>query len=449
MQTEPTSQPGGGAAKLSRAWPRGKDRGGARAVVACAAVIAGVVVPGPTGPDAAETAIACGGQYTVARGDTLFSIAALAYGNGEHFRVLFDVNQDILSSSDSIDVGNVLVVPCLDGNEVGSKPLVMPVARSVTLQAPGEDHAALATQPARAIVPAVANAPGTAAPIEVSLGGNSPALHSPASGSLAPDSQAFAASVTVSTNREIVLLAGSLAPFADESLPQGGLLTELIARALQVVVPDWRYRIGFTGNWSSYTPSRANGETFDIGFPAIRPDCGPGAFKSELTQQACDSYVYSRPILMAEIAYYGRSGDPVVAETSTLALAGHRLCSADQPLEATWNPANPSALYSPEEPVPALDRCLGHLADGQTDVVMGLKSDADAAISRLGLGNSVSEIDGLRSTRTLHAFALKDDAYAREVLKALDRGIGDLMISGRWFEIVASHETDRFAFLTK
>jgi hypothetical protein len=63
----------------------------------------------------ARTPIACGTFYTVARGDTLFKIAERAFGNGRLYKQIFEANNNVLPNSASVEIGNELLIPCLDG----------------------------------------------------------------------------------------------------------------------------------------------------------------------------------------------------------------------------------------------------------------------------------------------------------------------------------------------
>ncbi len=63
----------------------------------------------------AKPPIACGTIYTVARGDTLIKIAERAFGNGLLYKQIFEANSNILPNSASVDIGNELLIPCLDG----------------------------------------------------------------------------------------------------------------------------------------------------------------------------------------------------------------------------------------------------------------------------------------------------------------------------------------------
>jgi len=63
----------------------------------------------------AKPPIACDTIYTVARGDTLIKIAERAFGNGLLYKQIFEANSDILPNSASVEIGNELLIPCLDG----------------------------------------------------------------------------------------------------------------------------------------------------------------------------------------------------------------------------------------------------------------------------------------------------------------------------------------------
>ncbi len=63
----------------------------------------------------AKPPIACDTIYTIERGDTLFKIAERAFGNGFLYKQIFGANSDILPNSASVEIGNELLIPCLDG----------------------------------------------------------------------------------------------------------------------------------------------------------------------------------------------------------------------------------------------------------------------------------------------------------------------------------------------
>jgi len=54
------------------------------------------------------------GSYTVQSGDTLWSIAQAAYGNGSKYQEIFEANKDLLGHPDRIIPGQKLLLPDLE-----------------------------------------------------------------------------------------------------------------------------------------------------------------------------------------------------------------------------------------------------------------------------------------------------------------------------------------------
>ena len=63
---------------------------------------------------AAQDRAVCGSLYRVAPGDTLREIALRAYGTGD-YQAIFEANRDTMTSVSRIEVGDELLIPCLDG----------------------------------------------------------------------------------------------------------------------------------------------------------------------------------------------------------------------------------------------------------------------------------------------------------------------------------------------
>ncbi len=63
-------------------------------------------------PDAAEAQEACS-VYTVKAGDSLGAIAVKFYGNVQKFPIIFEANRNILTSPNTIKVGQRLAIPNL------------------------------------------------------------------------------------------------------------------------------------------------------------------------------------------------------------------------------------------------------------------------------------------------------------------------------------------------
>ncbi len=69
----------------------------------------------------AQPLATCWAVHVVERGDTLFEVAERAYGNGWLYRQIFEANRDLLPDERSIEVGDQLLIPCLDGTGPGTR----------------------------------------------------------------------------------------------------------------------------------------------------------------------------------------------------------------------------------------------------------------------------------------------------------------------------------------
>jgi hypothetical protein len=75
------------------------------------------------------------------------------------------------------------------------------------------------------------------------------------------------------------------------------------------------------------------------------------------------------------------------------------------------------------------------------------KSEADEQLRQPGMIGSVAEIAGLETARTLHALVSKKNPDGQAHLERINRGLAELMASGKWFEVVAAHQGGQFALL--
>jgi polar amino acid transport system substrate-binding protein len=362
---------------------RNAARALARAVGAVALAIA-VLAMVPTA--AAQEPLLCGTLYQVRPGDTLHSIAVRAYGQGNYLAI-FEANRDILPNATRIEIGQQLLIPCLDGTG--------PQSRSEILPAP-------ATTPE-------------------------------------PQAGAPAALAAIPPDREVALLTGpDFSPFVDPALPEGGLTTELIRLALERAAPGRPYRIILANSWEGHLDLLAKGE-FDLGFPWYRPDCARAERLGAAAQRRCVDFVFSEPLLELSIAWYARAGDPITGAAVPEALAGRRLC---RPASYFTFDLRQAGLVPPDTTLvfpPAAEDCFVLLEAGVVDAVTLARAAAEAEIARLGLAGRVAEIPGLASVQTLHVIAPKASPEARAFLALIDQGLAELRDSGRWFEVVARH----------
>ena len=351
-----------------------------------AAVVVAVATPAP-----AQESIPCGRLYRVQPGDTLHSIAVRAYGQGDYLAI-YEANRDILPSVTEIEIGDQLLIPCRDGSG--------PRTRAEFVAAPG-----------------AGGVPGTNTP-----GGTR-----------------AAALAAIPPDREIRLLTGpDFAPFVDPSLPDGGLVTEIVRIALDRAVFGRPVSISVGEDWSAHLDALEAGR-FDLGFPWYRPDCNSAARLGPSMQRRCEDFVFSEPLYEVGIAWYTRAGDALAEVDDHAALRDHRLCRPATyftfDLLEEGLTASTATLVFPS----TAEECLVLLEAGVVDAVSLARSVAEPEITRLGLEGRVAEIEGLASVETLHAIAHESGVEARAFLSALDSGLAEIRESGRWFEVVARH----------
>ena len=82
---------------------------------------------------------------------------------------------------------------------------------------------------------------------------------------------------------------------------------------------------------------------------------------------------------------------------------------------------------------------------GQIDVVTLVKSEGDEQLRQLGVTKAIAEIRGLESGQTLHALVSKQNPNGLAQLELINRGLAELMATGKWFEVVAFHQGRQFA----
>ena len=337
----------------------------------------------------AQERIACGSVYRVAPGDTLNRIAVRAYGTGD-YQAIVEANRDILTNLAHIDIGDELLIPCLDGTRPRTR---------------AED---------------LARASGTAA-------------------DSADPAPTATASVIMPDDVGIAFLTGSdFAPFVHPALPEGGMITELVRLAMSRAAPERTIKIALVKDWSAHLDLLEDG-TFDLGFPWYRPDCSKADKLGASMRRRCAEFDFSDPLFEVAIGYYVRAGDPLADVEGYDQLSGRRIC---RPANYFTFDLEQEGLVAPNATLiiaPAVSDCFIWLEQGKVDVVTLSKLLAVNEITRHGLDGRVAEIPALASVQTLHAVAPKNHPDGRAYLDLVNAGLTELQASGRWFEVVSRH----------
>ncbi|HSF94137.1 MAG TPA: transporter substrate-binding domain-containing protein [Thermohalobaculum sp.] len=360
-----------------------------KAVLGALALTASTIVPAPVASQTPE--IACGTLYKAKSGDTLHKIAVLAYGTGEYGPV-FQANRDLLPNPSSLQVGQQLLIPCRDGS--GPQTRADALASAADAAAPAADNTAPAP--------------------EITL-------------------------AAVVADADVNMLTGSdFAPFSDQRLPEGGMVTELVKLALDRAAPEHPAKVTFVNDWSRHLDLLGSG-AFEIGFPWYKPDCTQAERLSESIRARCTGFVFSDPIYAVSMGYYVRSGDALTAAETHDALEGKRLCRPAGYFTFDLDQADLREPRVTRVVPPTAADCFTLLMQGEVDVISLSASLAEPQISRLGLVGHVVEARQLATSQTLHAVASESSPEGRAYIEMLNAGIADLLSSGRWFEVASRH----------
>ena len=238
-----------------------KTTTGLAAVVATSAGLLGVSTQQAQAQELCST-------YAVVSGDTLSQIANRADLRGG-FQRLFDANRDVLSSPNRIEIGQVLKIPCADGSlpQAGDAGAV-PVVQASTEPAP------VTSTPAR--------------PLRIAT-------------------------------------ATGYAPFTDEGLPGGGMITQMVDRSMLLGNADQAYDLTFINDWGSHFELTEIG-AIDMVFPWFKPDCSRVELLGEASQYRCNAFNHSDPFYELFVDFYTLNDSEYAGATSHSDLFGARIC---------------------------------------------------------------------------------------------------------------------------
>ncbi len=315
-----------------------------------------------------------------------------------------------------------------EGEPVTAEPEDAGRTQTASLAAPS----GAATLPATAPRPAAQPAPGR--PLAAPVGASGSGLFLPG----ATREPASAPTSGAAPGGGIRLLSGHFAPYAAPDLPQQGMLSEVVVRALAIAAPGRPAEIAFVNDWQAHLDILLPQGAFDLGFPWFRPDCGSARLGAAL-RELCNRYLWSEPLHELVVGYFMRAGNPLVAAADPEALRGLTLCrpAAGGVFDLEQRGLGPDAvrLVRPQ----SAEDCFRALMAGEVDVVTFEVAALERAVAVSGLVGQVREAVDLADLLTLHALAPRANPLARPYITLLNRGLRDMRESGEWFTLVARH----------
>lgn len=344
---------------------------------------------------AAQAQEACS-SYTVVAGDNLRYIARAAYGDADLYRLIYDANvEKIGEKADLIEIGVTLELPCDPKSETAA----------ATADAPS------AADPAPETVTPVAATVETAAP---------------------------EAQPATPAEKPIAMVTGNgYAPFTDETLPGGGMMTQLVEMATFRADPGIAYNISFINDWQAHIDALLPSGAYDLSFPWIRPNCEAGML-SPGDQARCTDFAFSAPFYEIVDGFFAARDSGLLEVTSATGFNGKRICRPEGyttgVLDAAGLTAPAITLVRAED----AEDCFRALAAGEVDLVSVDAEVGDAAVAKLGLISTVGTNPHLSTIVSLHVIAHKSNPKAVAMLGQLDAGLIEMYQSGEWYEIVST-----------
>ncbi|MFZ0096957.1 MAG: transporter substrate-binding domain-containing protein [Gemmobacter sp.] len=333
---------------------------------------------------ASQAQVACE-QYRATVGDTLLGIAMKAYGTKEYQKIYGANREAIGSNPDLLRVGTLLTIPCADGS----------LPATAEQQAP--DAETIAAQAARVAEQAKAQ---TAMPITLITG-------------------------------------NGFLPFTDERLPGRGLFTELVETSVLRADAEQKLNVIFINDWASHLDTLLPLMAFDGSFPWTKPDCSQPAALSADDRYRCENYNFSEPFYEVVDGLFSRKGSGFAEALSHDELKGTRICRPEGLSTAhlaSVGLAEPDVTFLRPERVAT---CFEALMAGQVDIVAVESQQATDTIAMMKLQDEVVENPNLGEVNALHVVVHKQNPRGREVLDVLNAGLGNMLESGEWYEIVS------------
>jgi ABC-type amino acid transport substrate-binding protein len=329
--------------------------------------------------------------YTVLAGDNLRYIARAAYGDADMYRVIYDANVSVIGEkADLIEIGSTLDLPC--------DPNVTATAAPAATEAATETVTTVAATPEP-----VSETPAAPMPKPISF-----------------------------------VTGNGYAPFADEMLPGGGMMTQLVEMAVFRADPGISYNLTFVNDWQAHLDALLPSGAYDLSFPWVRPDCETSAMLSPGDQARCDDFVFSGPFYEIVDGFFAMRDSGLGAVTKYADFEGKRIC---RPEGYTTGVLEAAGLMTSKitltRPVDAAD-CFQALAAGDVDLVSMDAEVGDSVLAKLGLTEKVEQNQHLMTLLSLHVIAHKSNQHAVDMIGQLDAGLIEMYESGEWYEIVSS-----------
>lgn len=319
----------------------------------------------------------CGRVYTVLAGDTLSQLASRAFGDTTAFMRFYNDSRNAASlgtNPNRISIGATLYLPPCPGQ--GS--VLAPAATNDTGHSQGHDP--------------------------------------------------FNPNIDVVT-------ATDFAPFTDEDMEFGGMLTAVVREAFDRSPADRKASIVFINDWGAHLNTLLPDQKYDFAFPWYRPDCSDPSALSAAMRPRCD-LIWSSPLFSVIIGFYTLSTASNIPRDFA-DLRGKSLCrpAGYFTFDLEKNGLIPGQTIKLVRPNAVAD-CFELLEEGEVDFVTINRFTAEKAIASAGLDGLVIPIDTIVTSQDLHLVSHKSNRAAVRLTNQFNEGLAALENSGRLSSII-------------
>jgi polar amino acid transport system substrate-binding protein len=333
----------------------------------------------------------CGIDYVIKEGESLADIATRVYNNTSQWTLIYYANQDrIGANTQLLSPGQSIRVPCMAGSSSQA-------AISASLEA-----------------------------------------------AQSPPSAGDDMEISPTIRRIEFLTADGFAPFTDRALANGGMITEIVAKAMDLIKErsggSFSYRISWINDWSAHLSTLLATKAFDVGFPWVKPDCNSGDLSKD-TKYRCQRFFFSDPVYEVFTVLFVQSGSNIKFAKDEEVI-GKSIC---QPANQStyeldkggrnWVRDNKIVLLKPQ----SLEECFKLLDAGSISAVVTADLTGKAAISTLGLEKKIKALPRPVDIGTVHLIVPKTHPQASTILYYLNAAVARLRENGGYDEIVDKH----------
>ena len=240
-----------------------------------------------------------------------------------------------------------------------------------------------------------------------------------------------------------LLTANDYAPFTDQSLPGGGLVTEIVDAAVQASPDMPSAGIVWVDDWSQHLEPLLSEHRYDLGFPWLKPDC-----TETPDNLRCRAFIFSEPMFEMLVLLFTDSSNPM-GFTRDSDIVGKTLCRPNgyytHDLDKDgrrWLAEGKITLRQPD----SVNACFQMLLDGQVDAVALNEFTGRSAVQEMGIDDRVEIIQTRPlSIEGLHVLVAKSHPRADELIGQVNDGLATLKADGTYQQIVDRHLAEFWA----